>query len=421
MLGTLLRKDLRRLRSNWVGFAILLAMPIGITALVGSVFGPSARNGEMPRIQLAIVNEDQGLIGNMIATAASGEQAADYLDSVGVTRSEAMDLMNNNQISAVIVIPKDFTEKYVSGQSTPPIELIKNPAQSYMPAITEELLRLVTEGLNAVSLNLVDEMPDVIEILDAPGAPDTVRLASIMTRIGDRLKRAEGYLFPPVIGLQRGTVEDPEIADEESEGFNVFALVMPGLAALFLLFTAEATARDLVVERRTKTLNRFRTCQVRLLPFFVAKAVYSYTVVILAAVIMLVGGAWIFGIQWRSPVETAILTSAYSAFCVGFAYLMVAVIYREKRIAILSTILIMMIGFLGGSMLPSQNLPPFIRDILSPRMPNHAFAESIKNLQFGFPGPNWATASIGLVAVGATMLMIAIPLFQYRLDQGAEE
>ncbi|TWT82537.1 ABC-2 family transporter protein [Planctomycetes bacterium CA13] len=421
MLATLLKKDLRRLRSNWIGFAILLAMPIGITALVGSVFGPSARSGEMPRIKLAIVNEDESLIGNTIVAMASGEQSQAYLDSKSVARSEAMDLINRNQISAVIVVPKDFTNQYVAGQSPPSMQLIKNPAQSYLPAITEELLRLLTEGLNAVSQNLAEEMPDVVEIIEAPGAPDTVKLASILTRIGDRLQRAEDYLFPPVIGYTRGTVAEAETSEEQSEGFNVFGLVMPGLAALFLLFTAEATARDLVVERRTKTLNRFRTYQVRLLPFFLAKAVYSFTVVGIAAAIILVGGAWIFGIHWRSPFETTILTCAYAAFCVGFAYLLVAVIYREKRIAILSTIIIMMMAFLGGSMLPTETLPPLIRESLSPWMPNHNFAESIKRLQFDYPGPHWATASMGLLAVGIVMLMIAITLFQYRLGQGAEE
>ena len=48
MLVTLIKKDLRRLRANWIGLVILLAMPICITGLVGGTFGRAARSGELP-------------------------------------------------------------------------------------------------------------------------------------------------------------------------------------------------------------------------------------------------------------------------------------------------------------------------------------------------------------------------------------
>ena len=58
MLVTLIKKDIARLCVNWRSLLILLAMPLCITGLVGTVFGPAARTGEMPRIKLAIVDED---------------------------------------------------------------------------------------------------------------------------------------------------------------------------------------------------------------------------------------------------------------------------------------------------------------------------------------------------------------------------
>lgn len=35
MISAILEKDLRRLRANWTGFVVLLAMPLCITALSG--------------------------------------------------------------------------------------------------------------------------------------------------------------------------------------------------------------------------------------------------------------------------------------------------------------------------------------------------------------------------------------------------
>lgn len=421
MLGTLIKKDLQRLRVNWRGFAILLAMPLCITGLVGSVFGPAARSGEMPRIKIAVVNEDDEVIGGLLTNAMTGEQAAEFLDASHTVRDQAMQLVNDNQISAVVVIPTDFSTEFLAGKQTPRIELIKNPAQAYMPAITEELLRVVAELLNAVSQNLMVEMPEFIEVFEEDGAPDTVKLAKVITRIGNKFERSEAYLFPPIIGLE--SVEEQNESDSQATGggFNIFAFVMPGMAAMFLLFAANGSTSDLFVERRTKTLDRYRTICSGLSPLFVAKSIYSLVVVLFSAVTILVGGGLIFGITWKCVLEMTLLTLSYSVFCVGFAYLLIAVIYREKLASILNTVAIMMMAFLGGSMMPTQNLPPVIRDTIAPCMPNYAFAESIKRLQFDTPGPHWAASSLGLVTCGSVMLIVAIMLFQRRLIQGAAE
>ncbi|MEM9644736.1 MAG: ABC transporter permease [Planctomycetota bacterium] len=423
MIGTLILKDLRRLRANWVGFVILMAMPMCITGLVGTVFGPSARNEEFPKIKLALVNEDENVIGDFILATTTGERSREFLDAVAADRDEAMDRINDNQLSAVVVIPSDFTERFLSGESPPAIELIKNPAQSFMPAITEELTRVVVEILNAVSLNLSEEMPEVAKVLEGSGVPDTARIAQVITRVGDRLERAEDYVFPPIIGYDQAS--ETEAADDAESsangGFNIFAFVMPGVVAMFLLFVAEGSVKDVIVERRNKTLNRFRTLRPHLASYFVAKSIYAVVVVMISASIMLFGGGWIFGIHWQSPVETALLTFAYAIFCVGFAFFLIAVIYRERLIVILTTIFIMLISFFGGSMMPSGELPPIIRDHISPWMPNHVYAQTIKRLQFDMPGPDWTVSCSWLLIIGLGMLGVAVGLFQMRLRQAAEE
>lgn len=422
LLWTLVGKDLQRLRVNWTGFAVLLAMPLCITALVGTVFGPSSRADSVPRIRMAVVDEDEGLLGGLLAGMAGNDRTAEFLDVVTADREAAGTMVRDNQISAVVVIPVGFSDAYFSGDDDiPPIELIKNPAQTFMPAIVEELLRMLADGLSAVSRNLADELPEVVEILDRPGMPNMTRLSELTVRLGDRLQRGDDYLFPPVIGYQEQAVQSAEDDVASRSGFNVFAFVMPGLVAMFLLFTAESAAKELVVERRQKTLMRYRTMRTGLIAFFAAKAVYAVTVVLLAALIMLVGGGLIFGIRWQHPLHTAAVTVGYSVFSVGFGFLMIAVIYRERLIAILSTVVIMLMAFFGGSMLPSNGLPPLIRQYITPWMPNHVFAEAIKRLQFQMEGPWWGTSTLALMSVGVVAIVIAMILFERQLRRGAPE
>ena len=420
MIGTLIKKDMARLRVNWPGLLVLLAMPLCITGMVGTVFGPAAQSGKMPRIKLAVVNEDDNVVGGMIAGMASSDQSEQYLDAVVTDQSEAMRLINRNKISAVIIVPEGFSEKFLAGEEGPPIQLVKNPAQAYMPAITEELVRVVAEVLDAVAQNLTRELPEVLAIVSDSEAEDVQKFIRVFVYVGNRIERAEGYLFPPIIGINRSKIEtetESESAAATSE-FNVFAFVMPGLVAVFLLFTADGTTRDLFAEQRNRTLDRFRTLSIRLLPFLVAKSVYSIFVVLISAVIMLLGGSLIFGITWQHPLAVTCLTVSYSVFSIGFAYLLVGVVYREQLTAMINSVVIMVIGFLGGSMMPSQNLPAIIRDNVSPWMPNHVFAEAIKRVQFDFDGPHWATASTQLFVSGVIMLVVATSLFQRRLQAG---
>lgn len=420
MVWTLIKKDIARLRVNWRNMLVLLAMPLCITALVGSAFGPAARDGDVPRIKLAIVNEDDNMIGGMLTSIASSEQSAEFLDTIATDREEAMRLVNGNEISAVLVVPADFSSKFLDGKVAPPFELIKNPAQSWMPAISEELMRVVAELLNAISQTLLSEVPEVMEILDDSGAPDVKKLLRVVSHVGGRFERAEAYLFPPIISIGKAKAEAQQPDNESNNpGFNIFSFVMPGLISVFLLFTADGSTRDIFTEQRSRTLDRYRTCNNQLLPFLIAKSAYSLFVVLTSAFIMLGGGALIFGIQWQAPLETCIVTISFAVFCTGFAFLLLAVIFSERLTAMLNTVVIMLIGFLGGSMIPSQNLPPLLRDTISPWMPNHIFAESIKRLQLEFNGPHWTVASIELAATGAVMLMLATFVLQRRMRSGA--
>ena len=189
---------------------------------------------------------------------------------------------------------------------------------------------------------------------------------------------------------------------------------------MFLLFVAEGTTRDLMVERRIKTLDRYRTLSVNLMPMFLAKSAYSLVVVTLSACIILIGGGWIFGINWQHGFAIAVLTLCYAVFCVGFAYFLVAVIYRENLASVLNTVVIMLMAFVGGGMIPTQNLPSVLRDNVSPWMPNYVFAETIKSLQFDWEGPNWISGSLVLFAVGWLLLLLAIYVFKRRLLAGVE-
>src|SRR2546427_3168943 len=139
------------------------------------------------------------------------------------------------KISAVLIIPKGFTRTNVSGDELVAFELIKNPAQSFYPAILEELVQVAVTGLNAVARNLRSDLPAWKEVFEKKGRPDMKRIAELMVRVGDKFENAERYLFPPLVGYEASTQKK---AQEQGPALNIFAFLLPGMAVMILLFLA---------------------------------------------------------------------------------------------------------------------------------------------------------------------------------------
>ena len=415
MLWTLLINDLRRARHNPWPYLLNLALPLCITALIGLVFGPSSKGGGLGQIKLAVVDEDDSVLSSLLRGAINQGDFKKHLEARFLERKEAFKQINDNKISAVLIIPNGFTRTYLTGDGPVVFELIKNPAQSFYPAILEELLQVAVTGLNAVARNLRSDLPEWKEVFEQKGRPDMKRIADLLVRVGDKFERAENYLFPPLVGYDTTTRKK---AGEEGSGLNIFAFLLPGMAAMFLLFLADHAIRDLYREVTARTLDRFRTLHDRLLPFVISKVVLAMAVVVLGSIVMFGGGVLIFGIHWEKPLAMAALIFAFGLFASGFMAFLAALARSERRANAVNGVIVMCLSFVGGSFFPARQLPPLFRDQLSPLMPNYWFIEALRELQSGGGEMTWVWAALKLCFFGLALVIAASWVFQRALAKG---
>src|SRR5436309_5988342 len=196
MLWTLLLKDLSRARHNPWPYLINLALPLCITALIGLVFGPSSKGGGLGQIKVAVVDDDDSVLSTLLRGAMNQGDFKKHLEARFLEREEALKQIHDNKISAVLIIPKGFTQTYLAGERRVALELVKNPAQSVYPAILEELLQVTVAGLNAVARNLRSDLPEWKDVFEREGRPDMKRIADLLVRPGNRFEKAEHYLVP---------------------------------------------------------------------------------------------------------------------------------------------------------------------------------------------------------------------------------
>lgn len=435
MIPVLLLKDLRRARRNPVPYLIHICVPLVITALLGLVFAGGGR-GEgtgLGRIRVAVVDEDDSMATRMLRGALSQADAARHLEAEFLPRDAAMDRVTNNRVAAVLILPRGFTSDLLSGQTRVRIELVKNPAQQFHPAVVEELLGVVTTGLNAVMRNFGPDLAEWRLLVTGKERPSARQIASLVESTGERLNLARRRLDPIPVWYDKGE-EIPAghtnaagsgrspargAGSGIGPGMNLFAYMLPGLAAMFLFFVGDAAMRDLHVEVRNRTLRRYCTFPSSLFGFVLAKVLFVYLIVVFAAVILLGLGPWIFGFRWERPGVVAVLTLGLGLFATGLMSGLAALVGGGRRAEVLTNMAGMLLGFGSGCAFPAESLPPMLRVHVTPYLPPRWFIEAMHGAQFGGAGSEtWGGTAAGLAAMGVILAAFAAWRLRRGLEQG---
>ncbi len=414
-LRALLAKDLRRARRNPVPWIVSLAVPLVITGLIGAAFSPRAGGGGLGRIALALVDEDDSPLTRMVRSGLSGDEAGKHLDARLLDRKEALRQIANNELAAVVIIPKGFTKGYLAGRAPVALELVKNPAQAIHPAVVEEALGLLVTAMNAAAHTLGDDLAAWGELLEGGNRFDFEVAGRLFRRTGDRLAPAKAYLNPPLVsyeGETRAKTAGP------AQTWSLFAFLLVGMGAMFMLYIADNAMRDLYRELRFRTLERFQTLHEGVFVLIAGKATFAVAAVLGGAAILFGGGALIFSFAWKQPLALVVLSASYALFAAGFMGLLAALAGKERRADILNNVLVMVVSLAGGCMFPPQQLPAFMRDHVTPWLPTGWFALAGRALQDDAASLAWVGATAKLAAAGAACLVLAAVLFRRRLAAG---
>lgn len=425
-IGTLLWKDLRRARRNPVPYLIHLCIPLVITGLLGMVFS-SASKGDagLGRIRVAIVDEDDSAVVQLLRGALGQSQASERLDARFLERETALREVTNNAVAAVIVIPKGFTTHLLDGTQPAVLELVKNPAQAIHPAIVEEALAVLTTALDALARNFGDDIAAWRPVVMGDRPFNLKEIGVLLERTGERLDRLRGspglwrVAYQKEATPESGPKSNATTSGSPKAGFNMFAFLLPGMAAMFLVFLADVAMRDLQREIRFRTFQRLCTLPPGATPFVLAKVVFTLVIVVLGAAILMGGGSLLFGITWRQPWAVAALAVAIGVFACGLMAALAGILGGEKKADVLNTVVGMALGLASGCTFPSEALPDFLRLYVTPLLPPAWFIGAVRHIQSG-DGSNapWLLAMTQLTVLGIVLSWLAAWLLRRRLERG---
>jgi hypothetical protein len=414
MLQALISKDFARARRSPLQWLVFLLVPLLLVALIGAFFGGFGKpTPDLGRIRFALVDEDNSPVTRLLRGALGQGEAAQRLEPVLMDRPAAIEQIGDNKLSAVVIIPSGFSASFLRGQPTR-IELVKNPAEAIKPTAMEEMLGVVTAGLDAVGRNFSQEIDAARVVFEGGG--DYRVAAAVITRSGDKLATMSAFLKPPLVGYTKPAVAATGEA-AAGTGFNLLGHLLLGMAAMFLLFLGGLGMGDLHREIELKTLARFCTLHDSVRPMILAKVVFTWLMLALCSLVLFGGGAWVFGVHWNHPAALATLTATYLLFIAGLMACVVSWIPERRKADSMRTVLSMLLGMAGGCAFPTDQLPAVFRERVMPLMPTDWFAGTARTLEYG-GGIVWWPAALKLAVCGALMLVVASAMFRRRFGQG---
>jgi ABC-2 type transport system permease protein len=211
------------------------------------------------------------------------------------------------------------------------------------------------------------ELLDPREPIAAPGGPET--LAALQTP-GDGELLPPGYpsATPSRIAAVPSFPEPPAIATIDVLGGRkanpVIAMYAAGIAVMFLLFSATTASGSLLEERENSTLDRLLCSRLTMDQLLMGKWAYLTIIGMIQMLLMFSWGSLVFGIEvlrhWEGFIAMTLVTSGAAA---SFALFLASMCKTRTQLGWVSTIVILTMSALGGSMVPRYLMSETIQNV----------------------------------------------------------
>lgn len=303
-------------------------------------------------IALPVVNLDAE--GESALGLVEGLQRTDGLDvTVYASRQEAMAALDDGEIVRVLTIPAGFSSDVKTGLRTT-LELVNSPdASAEQTAAVREVISGVasTFSLETQLIEAFRQMDQMMAL--APSEYQVFTETSIEQQARSQFERSRaGALVSAVVRLP------PSLVGEQEElGTQV---TVAGFLVLFAFLTAQATAQSIFDEKNVGSFRRLLAAPMSKAELLAGKMIPNFITTLAQIVVILAAAVYLFpllGVEGLSlghdPLALVIL-SLMVALCSSSLGVLIAALARTgSQVGPISSVVLWIMGALGGAFMPT--------------------------------------------------------------------
>lgn len=363
MISPIVRSAFVSLKRDRGALALSFILPVVFFSIFAVIFG--GRGNSAPKVRVIIVDEDASRASQRLVSGLKSENSlvvsARPAPIKGVEQSEytaatAEWAVKDGDAPVALIIPKGFGENPISfgprDASHPAIQLLKDPSNMIAPAMVNGLLQKVA----------MTAMPDVMA---EQGSRSLEQFAGELTKEQrERLEQGVRYLRDHLdagsatAGGDGGIVAVTSRAVVGQSHPDMISFYAAAIGVMFLLFTASGAAGALLDEAESGTLDRVLSSQVTMTSLMLGKLTYNSLLAFTQLVVMFLWGWAVFKLELWAHIPGFIVMGVCTALAVAaFGMLLASVCKTRAQLGALSTLVILIMSSIGGSMFPRFLMP----------------------------------------------------------------
>jgi len=405
-------KDLQIFFKDPGAVFLLVLLPLVFVVVFTGALGAIGKGEEDARIPLPVVDLDGGqsaqtLLGKI--DAAGGVRVEPY------AQAEAMALLDEDEIDRVLIIPADFTAGIASGQPAT-LRLVNHPDADAKQA---EAVRLVVDGVAndmALEIQIFAALQQMGEM--QAGMPESSQAFAVERMQAQARSQFERAQTQPLVAVAQ---REPAQEAEQEESLGLGDIAVPGITVLFVFMVAQNTARSIYDEKKVGSFRRLLAAPMSKATLLGGKMLPGFiTGLIQIAVIFAFGivGLRLLGLTpatlGNDPLATGLVVLLLALCSSAFGILIAALARTEGQIGGLGTLLVWVMGLLGGSLIPLFILERILGPV--PMVVPHYWANRAL-IDLMVRGRGLADVMVEMAALlGFTVLFFAIGLWRFEFD-----
>ncbi len=357
-----MRTALIGLRRDRAALALSFILPISFFTIFAVIFG--GQHDSTPKIKVILVDEDQSRASLDLARGleredslviqtrpSSKSKTAAPLPEYTATSAEAA--VKAGDAPVALVIPKGFGEHPIffgGDSSTPAIQLLNDSSDQIAPQMVAGLLQKV--GMTALGPAMAEEGMKYTEKYLGQFTPEQrQRVESSL----DWLRQHEKESSTPGNATASGgpiAVQSRAVVGQNKRS-PMISFYAAATGVMFLLFTASGSAGALLDEAECGTLDRVLSSRVNMTTLLMGKLTYNTLLAFTQLTVMFLWAWAVFKLDFFTHIPGFVVMGLCTAFAVAaFGMLLASICRTRAQLGALSTLLILTMSAVGGSMFP---------------------------------------------------------------------
>lgn len=360
-MGTLLRVGWINLRRDRVAQALTFILPIVFFSIFAMVFGQQG-NASTARIKIAVVDEDHSEVSARLIDGLRSEKSlrpriTSDESGTGPTldRAAAERLVRGGDVPVAVVIPQGLGQAFAANGFAgggPPIQLLSDVSDPIAPQMVLGLLQKVA----------MTAAPDLLmqggmrQFEEHAGALSPQQKAAVDAWL-PRLKAQGQSSATGVTGTAGGMPVGVEVVDvmrTDNQRLSLVSFYAAGIGVMFLLFSSVSGAGGaLLEEAEAGTLERLLSTNIGMTGVLIGKWIFLALVGGAQLTVMFTWGQLVFGLPLLTHLPGfAVMTIVTAGAAAALGVALATIAHTRAQLSGFSTILILTMSALGGSMFP---------------------------------------------------------------------